>query len=70
MSYERALVRAQMAYRSFQSALGEVAARPDMDMDTAPVDKELGAFEDVIDDARETADRLAEKYASVNSATS
>lgn len=70
MSYERALVRAQMAYRSFQSALGEVAARPDMDMDTAPVDKELGAFEAVIDDARDTADRLADKYASVNSVNS
>ncbi len=70
MSYERALVRAQMAYRSFQGALGEVAARPDMDMDTAPVDKELRAFEDVIDNARDTADRLAEKYASMNFATS
>jgi hypothetical protein len=70
MSYERALVRAQMAYRSFQGALGEVSARDDMDMDTAPVDKELGAFEDVIDDARETADRLADKYASVNTVRS
>lgn len=70
MSYERALVRAQMAYRSFQSALGEVSARDDMDMDTAPVDKELDAFEDVIDNARETADRLADKYASVSAARS
>jgi hypothetical protein len=70
MSYERALVRAQMAYRSFQSALGEVSARSDMDIDTAPVDKELDAFEDVIDNARETADQLADKYASMNSAKS
>ena len=70
MSYERALVRAQMAYRSFQSALGEVSARSDMDIDTAPVDKELGAFEDVIDNARQTADDLADKYASVSSAKS
>ncbi len=70
MSYERALVRAQMAYRSFQSALSEVSARDDMDIDTAPVDKELGAFEDVIDNARETADRLADKYASVNAVRS
>lgn len=70
MSYERALVRAQMAYRSFQSALGEVSARSDMDIDTAPVDKELSAFEDVIDNARQTADDLADKYASVSSAKS
>ena len=41
-----------------------------MDIDTAPVDKELGAFEDVIDNARETADELADKYASVSSAQS
>ena len=70
MSYERALVRAQMAYRSFQSALGEVSASPEMDVDTAPVDKELDAFASAIDNARETADRLADKYASVGSATS
>ena len=70
MSYERALVRAQMAYRSFQSALGEVAARPDMDMDTAPVDRELDEFATVIDKARDTADRLADKYASVNTVSS
>lgn len=70
MSYERALVRAQMAYRSFQSALGDVSAREDMDIDTAPVDKELQAFEGVIDNARETADRLADKYAAVNTAKS
>ena len=69
MSYERALVRAQMAYRSFQSALGEVSARSDMDIDTAPVDKELDDFATVIDNARDTADQLADKYAAVNTAT-
>ena len=68
MSYERALVRAQMAYRSFQSALGEVSARPEMDIDTAPVDKELDAFATAIDTARDTADRLADKYAAVGTA--
>lgn len=66
MSYERALVRAQMAYRSFQGALGEVAARADMDVDVTPVDRELEAFADTIDEARDTADGLADKYASLN----
>ncbi len=70
MSYERALVRAQMAYRSFQTALGEVAARPDMDMDTAPVDRELEEFASTIDAARDTADTLADKYAKIDSRTS
>ena len=67
MSYERALVRAQTAYRNFQSALSTVAARSDMDMDTAPVDAELADFADTIDSARKTADKLADKYASLNS---
>ena len=67
MSYERALVRAQTAYRNFQSALSLVAARDDMDMDTAPVDAELSDFADTIDSARKTADKLADKYASLNS---
>ena len=67
MSYERALVRAQTAYRNFQSALSTVAARSDMDMDTAPVDAELSDFADTIDSARKTADKLADKYASLNS---
>ena len=65
MSYERALVRAQTAYRNFQSALSTVAARADMD--TAPVDAELSDFADTIDSARKTADKLADKYASLNS---
>ena len=70
MSYERALVRAQMAYRNFQSALSTVASRDDMDMDTAPIDAELADFADTIDAARETADGLADKYASLNSKSS
>ncbi|HPE48284.1 MAG TPA: hypothetical protein PLR76_07805 [Hyphomonas sp.] len=70
MSYERALVRAQMAYRSFQSALGEVAARPELDVDTGVVDQELDAFAATIDDARDTANQLADKYASVGTAAS
>lgn len=70
MSYERALVRAQMAYRSFHTALGDVAARPDMDMDTSRADAELKSFADTIDDARETADSLADKYAALQSSTS
>ncbi|WP_430403771.1 hypothetical protein [Hyphomonas sp.] len=70
MSFERALVRAQMAYRNFQSALSTVASRPDMDMDTAPVDAELADFADTIDAARKTADQLADKYASLNSKSS
>ena len=70
MSYERALVRAQMAYRSFSGALDEVEARPDVDVDTGPVASELEAFSDVIDDARVTADDLADKYAALNSSVS
>lgn len=70
MSYERALVRAQMAYRNFQSALGDVTSRSDMDMDIAPVDRELKSFADTIDDARDTADGLADKYASLSRSTS
>lgn len=70
MSFERALVRAQMAYRNFQSALSTVASRDDMDMDTAPIDAELADFADTIDAARETADGLADKYASLNSKSS
>jgi len=70
MSYERALVRAQMAYRNFQGALGDVTSRSDMDMDIAPVDRELKSFADTIDDARDTADGLADKYASLSRSTS
>ena len=70
MSFERALVRAQMAYRNFQSALSTVSARDDMDMDTARIDAELADFADTIDTARKTADGLADKYAALNSKSS
>lgn len=68
MSFERALVRAQLSYRSFQDALSHVAGRTDTD--TGPVDSELAAFQDEIDDARDLADGLADKYASLKTSVS
>jgi hypothetical protein len=63
MSYERALVRAQMAHRNFIIALEEVSARPDFDANAAPVDAALDAMASTIDTARITADSLADRYA-------
>lgn len=60
MSYERALVRAQMAHRGFQEALDLVAVRADMDVQ--PIVSEIEAFAVMIDDARTTADKLADRY--------
>lgn len=60
MSFERALVRAQMAHRGFQEALDLVSVRSDMDVQ--PVAQQVEAFAVMIDDARRMADRLAEKY--------
>jgi hypothetical protein len=60
MSYERALVRAQMAHRGFQEALDIVAVRSDMDVQ--PIVAEVEAFAVMIDDARHIADRLADRY--------
>lgn len=60
ISYERALVRAQMAHRNFRSALDLVAARADMEV--SPVERELDSFAASIDDARRIADLLAEHY--------
>jgi hypothetical protein len=68
MSYERALVRAQMAHRSFSEALDAVSGRADLDI--APVTQELSRFADTIDDARRLADRLADRYANVGEAAS
>lgn len=68
MSYERALVRAQMAYRGFQEALDLVAERADMEMQ--PIVSEIEAFAVMIDDARITADRLADRYVGDGSAGS
>lgn len=60
MSFERALVRAQMAHRGFQEALDLVSVRADMDIE--PVARQVEQFASMIDTARRTADRLAEKY--------
>jgi hypothetical protein len=60
MSFERALVRAQMAHRGFQEALDLVAVRADMDV--RPISVEIEHFASLIDDARTIADRLAERY--------
>jgi len=68
MSYERALVRAQMAHRGFQEALDLVALRADMDVQ--PIVSEIEAFAVMIDDARITADRLADRYVAEGSAAS
>ncbi|HRK66990.1 MAG TPA: hypothetical protein PKY73_05510 [Hyphomonas sp.] len=60
MSFERALVRAQMAHRGFQEAIDLVSVRSDMDVQ--PIARQVEDFAVMIDDARRTADRLAEKY--------
>lgn len=60
MSFERALVRAQMAHRGFQEALDLVSVRADMDIQ--PVARQVEEFASMIDDARRTADRLADRY--------
>ncbi len=60
MSYERALVRAQMAHRGFQEALDIVSVRSDMDVQ--PILAEVEAFAGMIDEARLIADRLADRY--------
>lgn len=60
MSFERALVRAQMAHRGFQEALDLVSVRSDMDV--TPIVMQVEAFAGKIDEARLMADRLAERY--------
>lgn len=60
MSFERALVRAQMAHRGFQEALDLVSVRSDMDV--TPIVMQVEAFAEKIDEARRMADRLAERY--------
>ncbi len=61
ISFERALVRAQMSHRNFTEALDAVAGRADLDL--TPVHRELAAFADEISRAQETADALAEVHA-------
>lgn len=67
ISYERALVRAQMAHRSFRGAFDSVAARADMDI--SPVERELDSFAASIDEARRVADLLADHYAGASAAS-
>ncbi|MEM1105845.1 MAG: hypothetical protein AAGH87_05595 [Pseudomonadota bacterium] len=59
-SFERALVKAQRASRTFLQARDTVAERA---ADTARVDEALAAFETDIDAARRLADALAARYA-------
>lgn len=68
MSFERALVRAQMAHRGFQEALDLVSLRADMDVQ--PIVTEIEAFAREIDDARGIADRLADRYIAEGAASS
>lgn len=68
MSFERALVRAQMSQRSFARALDLVAARADLDV--SPIVLEIDKFASAIDHARSIADRLADHYAAVEPAAS
>lgn len=68
MSFERALVRAQMAHRGFQEALDLVSLRADMDV--KPIAAEIEAFAKEIDGARAIADGLADRYVGESSASS
>lgn len=68
MSFERALVRAQMAHRGFQEALDLVSVRADMDVQ--PIASEIENFAREIDDARRIADRLADRYVAEGGASS
>jgi hypothetical protein len=68
IAYERALVRAQIAYRSFAEALDAVSGRADLEI--TPVSAELSRFAGAIDEARRVADRLAEHSARAGSTLS
>jgi hypothetical protein len=68
MSFERALIRAQMAHRGFQEALDLVAGRADLDV--SPIAAEIEALAGEIDEARRVADQLAARYVADGSATS
>ena len=62
ISYESALVVAQKSYRSFAKAAGVTG---DADSEArAEAEEALAQFASVIDAARQSADRLAEAYAS------
>ncbi len=66
-SFERALVRAQKANRSFAAALDTVAQRTDQ---TATAELAIDALSRQIDEARRVADGLAERYAGTARAAS
>ena len=68
MSYERALVNAQKAYRSFARA-ADIAAQAAGET-PAETDDALAGFASEIDAARGTADKLAERYASLTRSVS
>lgn len=61
-SFERALVKAQRASRSFSKGLEIVAERTS---EVAEAETAIEAFELEIDDARRLADDLAERYAAI-----
>lgn len=67
MSYERALVRAQASRRAFAKAVSIAARRGG---EPAEADKALAELEAEIDSARQVADGLADRYASLSRATS
>ncbi len=68
MSFERALVRAQMSHRSFAQAFNDVSARADLDV--SPIALEVDRLAASIDKARSIADRLADRYAAIEPAAS
>lgn len=61
-SFERALVRAQRASRTFASALAAVSTRAE---DTSAADAAMDDFQTGIDNARRLADDLAARYAAL-----
>lgn len=64
LSFERALVQAQKAHKSFNVALSDVALRTNTDV--SKLDADLEALADAIDNARDTADALSDKYTKQN----
>lgn len=63
MSFESVLVTAQKSRRSFATAISTLAERGDDGL--AEADRSLNALDLAIDDARETADRLARIHANL-----
>lgn len=64
LSFERALVQAQKAHKSFNVALSDVAQRTNTNV--SKVDSDLAALAGAIDNARDTADALSDKYTKQN----